>query len=283
MENNPNNTNEVKKTPRKRVKKDESGKRNFICEICQKAYLTYAALYVHCKNKHEKKIKTENPKGRPKNNTEKDKNLYDAKKPDFFNHEKRKGNTKKENINDCAKRAFNFIYEQNREKANKIKMIIYNNIEEHPFLSRFIEEEHIEKFIDKDENIDNVLIYYLNQMSNICNENYYEKLIIFITLFREYINIFHKRIDNKEYTTINNAIEVPNMGNDFINEFLFHDENEINFGIEIQEAIDLTTNLCSWMYTYDFTDIKIYLYEGNEEDENNEEGENNKDNKSKDN
>jgi len=280
MENNPNNNNEGKKTPRKRKKKgDDPGQRNFICKICKKAYRSHSALYTHNLQKHGIKIKTENPKGRPKNNTENDNKLYDPKTPNFFNHEKRKGNTKRENINDCAKRAFKFIYEENKEKVMKIKklekMKIYNNIEEHPFLSRFIEEEHFEKFIDKDEIIDNVLIHYLNQMSKICNEDYYEKLIIFITLFREYINIYQKRINKKEYTTMKNAIDVPNMGNEFILEFLFPDDNEINFGLELQEAIDLTMNLCSWMYTYDFTDCKIYLYEGNEEDENNEDNENN--------
>ena len=274
MENNPNNANEGKKTPRKRVKKEESGQRNFKCELCKKAYLSHPALYTHYKKKHNKKIKTEKPKGRPKNNTEKDNKLYDPKKPDFFFHEKRKGKTPTENINNIAKRAFIIIYEENKEKVMKIKkeekMKIYNNIEEHPFLARFINEAHIDEFIDKNDIIDNVLILYLNHIAKICNENYYEKLIVFITLFREYINIFHKTSNNKEYTTIKNAQDVPDMCNEFINEFLFPDENEINFGLEKQEVIDLTTNLCSWMYTHDFTELKIYLYEGDEDEENNE-------------
>lgn len=274
MENNPNNAGEGKKPPRKRVTKEKSGQRNFKCEICQKEYLSYPALYAHYKIKHNKKIKTEKPKGRPKNNSEKDNKLYDPKKPDFFFHEKRKGKTPTENINNIAKRAFIIIYEENKEKVMKIKkeekMKIYNNIEEHPFLARFINEAHIDEFIDKNDIIDNVLILYLNHIAKICNENYYEKLIIFITLFREYINIFHKTSNNKEYTTIKNAQDVPDMCNEFINEFLFPDENEINFGLEKQEVIDLTTNLCSWMYTHDFTELKIYLYEGDEEEENNE-------------
>ena len=283
MENNPNNANEGKKTPRKRVTKEESGQRNFKCEICQKEYLSHPALYTHYKKKHNKKIKTEKPKGRPKNNSEKDNKLYDPKKPDFFLHEKRKGKTPSENINNIAKRAFIIIYEENKEKVMKIKkeekMKIYNNIEEHPFLARFINEAHIDEFIDKNDIIDNVLILYLNHIAKICKENYYEKLIVFITLFREYINIFHKTSNNKEYTTIKNAQDVPDMCNEFINGFLFPDENEINFGLEKQEVIDLTTNLCSWMYTHDFTDLKIYLYEGDEEEENND-NENNENNDS---
>lgn len=281
MENNPNDSseeksnNKEKKAPRKRVKKCESGKRNFICKTCGKAYLTHPALYTHCLIKHGTKIKTENSKGRPRNNPENDKEFYDPKKPIFFNHEKRKGKTPIENINACTKRAFIFIYGQNKEKLIEMKntekmkkMKIYNNIEENPFLSKFINKEHTEKIIDKNEKIDNVLIYYLNQMSNSCNETYYEKLIIFIILLREFINIFHERSDNKEYTTINSAIDVPDMGNDFINEFLFFDGNEIIFDLEKQEVIDLTTNLCSWMYTHDFTDFKIYLY-GEEENNDN--------------
>ena len=142
MENNPNNAGEGKKPPRKRVTKEKSGQRNFKCELCKKAYLSHPALYIHYKNKHNKKIKTEKPKGRPKNNSEKDNKLYDPKKSDFFLHEKRKGKTPTENINNIAKRAFIIIYEENKEKIMKIKkeekMKIYNDIEEHPFLARFI-------------------------------------------------------------------------------------------------------------------------------------------------
>ena len=270
MENNPNyNTEEkrknVPKEIRKRIKKSESGKRNFICKMCEKSYLTHSALYIHCLKKHNIKIKTQNPKGRPK--TEKDKNPYDPKKPCFFKHEKRTGKTSKENINECSKRAFIFIYQQNQKNANNINMKVYNNIEEHPFLSKFINDKHSEKIIDTKEKIDKVLMCYLNQMSNICNQNYFEKLIIFITLFREYVNIFHKKSD---YTTVNDAKEIPELSNGFINNFLYPDENETNFGLEKQEVIDLITNLCSWLYTNDFTDYKLFL-KGEEESE--EEGE----------
>ena len=266
MENNMNNNKEEKrknvpKEIRKRIKKSESGKRNFICKMCEKSYLTHSALYIHCLKKHNIKIKTQNPKGRPK--TEKDKNPYDPKKPCFFKHEKRTGKTSKENINERSKRAFIFIYQQNQKNANNINMKVYNNIEEHPFLSKFINDKHSEKIIDTKEKIDKVLMCYLNQMSNICNQNYFEKLIIFITLFREYVNIFHKKSD---YTTVNDAKEIPELSNGFINNFLYPDENETNFGLEKQEVIDLITNLCSWLYTNDFTDYKLFL-KGEEEDE----------------
>ena len=266
MENNPNyNTEEKRKSMpkeiRKRLKKSESGKRNFICKMCEKSYLTHSALYIHCLKKHNIKIKTQNPKGRPK--TEKDKNPYDPKKPCFFKHEKRTGKTSKENINERSKRAFIFIYQQNQKNANNINMKVYNSTEEHPFLSKFINDKHSEKIIDTKEKIDKVLMCYLNQMSNICNQNYFEKLIIFITLFREYVNIFHKKSD---YTTVNDAKEIPELSNGFINNFLYPDENETNFGLEKQEVIDLITNLCSWLYTNDFTDYKLFL-KGEEEDE----------------
>ena len=270
MENNPNyNTEEkrknVPKEIRKRIKKCESGKRNFICKMCEKSYLTHSALYMHCLKKHNIKIKTQNPKGRPK--TEKDKNPYDPKKPCFFKHEKRTGKTSKENINECSKRAFIFIYQQNQKNANNINMKVYNSTEEHPFLSKFINDKHCEKIIDTKEKIDKVLMCYLNQMSNICNQNYFEKLIIFITLFREYVNIFHKKSD---YTIVNDAKEIPELSNGFINNFLYPDENETNFGLEKQEVIDLITNLCSWLYTNDFTDYKLFL-KGEEENEDEDE------------
>ena len=48
---NPENNNEEHKK-RKRATKKESDVRNFKCPHCDKSYLSYPALYTHCKQKH---------------------------------------------------------------------------------------------------------------------------------------------------------------------------------------------------------------------------------------
>lgn len=262
MENHPNDDNNPGGT-RKRKTKSELGEGTHECDLCKKKYYSYSALYTHCWNNHKIKIKKDNPKGRPKKKEEKIK--YDPMNPSFFRHEERTGKTEKEKINECAERAFEFIYDINREKAIERKMKIYYNINEHPFLYKFINDMHnTDIILNKKTNTDNVLMNYLNQISDICNENYFQKLIVFVTLFREFVNIF----TNQEYTEIKEAEDVPDMSNNFINDFLYLYEDEVSFGFEFQEAIDLTTNLCSWMYENDFSESKIFLVGDKEEEEN---------------
>jgi len=110
---------------------------------------------------------------------------------------------------------------------------------------------------------DLVLINYLNKMSAYVNEKYYEKLIIFVTLFREHINIINQdKIEKeigKEFTQIKEAEDVPESSNEFITDFLFPDDQENEFGLDKEEAIDLTRNLCNWMYMNNFTCSKLFL------------------------
>ena len=103
-------------------------------------------------------------------------------------------------------------------------------------------------------------------MSLFCNNTYYIKLIIFITLFREHVNIFNKRklSENingmeKEYTEVTNAEDVPDSSNEFITEFLDPDVRNNDFGFSKEESIDLTQNLCYWMYENNFTCSKLSL------------------------
>ena len=98
-------------------------------------------------------------------------------------------------------------------------------------------------------------------MSVHCNEKFYEKLIIFVTLFREHINIINQdKVENgKEFSQIIEAEDVPESSNEFITDFLFPDEQEKEFEINKEEAIDLTINICNWMYMNNFTCSKLFL------------------------
>ena len=140
----------------------------------------------------------------------------------------------------------------------------YSKVEVHPFLGTFLNDLHdINKNYEDEKTItDLVLINYLNKMSTYCNEKYYEKLIIFVTLFREHINIINQdKIEDKgkEFTKIKEAEDVPESSNEFITDFLYPDDQESEFGLNKEEAIDLTRNLCNWMYMNNFTCSKLFL------------------------
>ena len=149
---------------------------------------------------------------------------------------------------------------QRRSKKKK-KMKMYITIDEHPFLNSLLQDAHdVNKKIEKEDEIsDIVFIDYLNKMSTHVNAEYFTKLIMFVTLFREYVNIA-KKDDNEqeEYTKRNSAEDVPDLSNEFINEFLEPEKSEV-FGFSKDEAIDLTQNFCHWMYENNFTCSKLSL------------------------
>ena len=257
---------------RKRTTKKESDVRNYKCTFCDKSYLSYPALYTHCKQKHNTNNHSGRGRGRPKKEQIEqnlEKNKYDPLTTAYFEQEERAGNTKIENINQCAKDAFKYLYENENEEENvkqKIKdrkMKEYSKIEDHTFLGKFLNDDHdINKNFD-DEKIptDLVLINYLNKMSVYCNEKYYSKLIIFVTLFREHINIINqdKVEKDQEFCQLKEAEDVPESSNEFITDFLFPEDQEYDFGITKDEAIDLTRNLCNWMYLNNFTCSKLFM------------------------
>lgn len=257
---------------RKRATKKESDIRNYKCSYCDKSYLSYPALYTHCKQKHNTNNHSGRNRGRPKKdqseiNTEK--NKYDPMTIAYFQKEERTGNTKIENINECIMNSFTYLYQNKNKEMNmeqklkKRKMKEYSKIEEHPFLGLFLKDAHdINKIIDDEKaSTDLVLINYLNKMTVYCNEKYFEKLIIFVTLFREHINIINQEKVEKdqEFTQITEAEDVPESSNEFITDFLFPEDEEHEFGLDKDEAIDLTRNLCNWMYMNNFTCSKLFL------------------------
>ena len=144
-------------------------------------------------------------------------------------------------------------------------MKFYTSIEQHPFLNKFKNDEHdINKILQgENEYTDNVLINYLNKMTQFCNPTYFTKLIIFVTLFREHINIINQdkieKENGKEFTQIKEAEDVPESSNEFITDFLDPETKEEDFGFSKEESIDLTQNLCYWMYDNNFTSSKLSL------------------------
>ena len=117
-------------------------------------------------------------------------------------------------------------------------------------------------------------MHFLNKMSLHVNPFYFVRLISFITLFREYINISKNKNGNEEneneyylqykfyknepdYTACYPAEEIPHFCNGYINDFLECDK--LSFGFRKEESIDLTQNICSWLYDNNFTTLKLSL------------------------
>ena len=281
-ENNNESESDTFDKPKRRSINDKKG-RTFICKICNKSYLSYSALYTHCKGKHNSTDVSDRARGRPRKNTEnylKERTKYNPLDKSYFLKKERTGITEIYDFEDCIINAFNIIYDKSnyqiRERNNKKKMIEYQKVYEHPFLGKFLVNKHDrnKKIYNEYEISDKVFMHYLNKMSLYVNPNYFVKLITFITLFREFINISNRKnlmndIDEdlfvqykkykmeSEYTSCNCAEEIPDYCNDFINNFLESDINLFNFN-KI-ESIDLTQNFCSWIYDNNFTTLRLSL------------------------
>ena len=257
------------KTLKRRSKSEVEG-RTHQCKLCNKSYLSYPALYTHYKLKHNTNNSSGKGRGRPKkeqNETEVEKSRYNPMNATFFSKEERTGRTEPSEINECIDIVFNELYAEEYRKRNESReMKIYQSVNEHPFLNKFKLDIHDtnKNEINEKEKADIVLIDYMNKMSMFCNKEYYIKLIKFVTLFREHVNIYNSKnnrneFGNVEYTAVKDAEDVPDCSNEFITDFLLPDENENEFGFTKDEAIDLTQNVCYWMYENNFTCSKLSL------------------------
>jgi hypothetical protein len=265
-----NSKNESEEKRKRRTKNDNLG-RTFICKLCGKSYLSYPALYTHCKQKHNTCNSSGRGRGRPKKDNGEsfsERLKYNPLDASYFLKDNRKGTTNQEDFEKSIFDAFNILYSENNYERNLSKdMNNYNNINQHPFLREFLLDKHDVniKIDDEKEICDKVFMDYLNKMSLHVNPVYFTKLIIFVTLFREFVNITEAKKKNKdinsnnniEYTIINCAEDVPDLSNEFINEFLDTDKNLFDFNKE--DSIDLTQNLCHWMYENNFTSSKLTL------------------------
>ena len=255
-----NNNNEQNDIENNKKKLDNH--RIYKCKDCDKSYLSYPALFTHRKQKHNINSINGGKRGRPKkinviNKIEKIK--YNPLNVSFFLKDERTGNVQNENdFKFSINFAFNSLY--NDDKKDIIiklkKMKFYTDLNSHPFLKMFLNDNHdVNIKIEDDElAIDYVFIDYLNKMSLYCNKEYYGKLILFVLLFREFINL-KKSDKNENYSNNHNAEDVPDLSNEFINDFL-EPENKY-FDFDKEESINLTQNICNWMYENNFTTSEL--------------------------
>ena len=262
--------NENKKEEKLVEKTENKSKNIFKCDFCTKTYLSQAALYTHCKNKHNviRKILTKNGKTRGRPRKEEipidEKIYYDPNTIGYFLKDSRVGTVEEEDFEKCIKDAFEKLYVNKKdEKFGKIIKSNYENLKQVAFLKKFSENSH-DKYkiiVNENENIDNVFIGYLNRVSLYCSPDYFTIIVCFISLFRNFIDYKKNQKNETEFSEENkNEVEdVPFLTNEFINIFFSEKESDNFIELSSNEAIELMQNFCYWLYENNYTTAKLSL------------------------
>ncbi len=150
----------------------------------------------------------------------------------------------------------------------------YKSYEEHAFYNILKETpiQPVENVVDannpsavkpsQDISCDQVFACYLKDVSIKTNKEYFYFIFKFVLLFRECVNRLRKDTgDNesgqeKEFTQINNAENVPDTCNEFVSEFM---EPNDYFGLDTGELIEVIQHLCFWLYIHNFTTSRLTL------------------------
>jgi hypothetical protein len=252
-----------KRRTKRRSKNDNDG-RTHKCPSCGKSYLSYPALYTHIKQKHNANGHSGRGRGRPKKDTGEpnpEKLKFNPMDMSYFSHDERKGQTI--TFEQPIEEVFESIYgKSHRERNNYKKMNSYEDSESIQFFQKILDNKNTpQKNLDPENSkCEEIFAEYCCKMANYCNPNYFVKLLKFITLFRECVNIQYRekiRQEGRDYSEATNAEDVPDVSNEFITEFLDPDSN--TFGFTKEEAIDLTQNFCHWLYENNFTCSKLSL------------------------
>lgn len=139
-----------------------------------------------------------------------------------------------------------------------------------------IEDELAKK---REKSCDQIFAEYLGFVAQKVCKEYYNQVLRFVFLFRECVNSNGKQLiedrkklpeflfpknsvlinPTKDYCCDNNGEQVPDMCNEFLLHYMKKRRHLIN--LEDEELIELTQNLCSWMFVNGYTCSKIALIE----------------------
>ena len=231
------------KNKRKRRSKNDQDGRTAKCIHCDKNYLSEIALNNHVKTKHAHLVEIiSRGRGRPRknlNDSSVEQVSFESKYKDFFENVIRKRNDEEEPIDllKAAKEDFDNIY-------NKYHGILFKNIsqiDDFPLFGKINEAT-----------CDFAFWKYLEFAHTKVSRDYFNFILKFIVLFRESINL-NKKIN---FTEINSAETVPDNCNYFISDFM---ESHENFGLEVNELIEIIQHFCHWLWENGHTTSKLTL------------------------
>ena len=275
---------------KKRAKKNDLNERKYICDYCYKKYLSMPALCTHKKQKHSL---TYTPKDPVKSQKDKEVEAIKFEKvkekyTEFYNDENKLSkfidNTEpKEKIKKSL--GSNLILNFEKKSSN------HENIEQHPFykyiienwekgLTKTEEKSFIQKiknnYISKSKNrrfkksnaptIDKIFLLYLKQINKNLKYSYLNNITLFIISFRKFINDLKKaqitadimRPGLNEFSQLFNARDMPEVANDFFNDFLPKYSGIINNEIR-KDFIDIIQHFCFWLYNNNYSDGVLSL------------------------
>ena len=124
--------------------------------------------------------------------------------------------------------------------------------------------------------VDEIFALYLYRMSNRINKNYYRIVLAYVIFFRECLNEYgwgkkiesegiklesnlelKQDIERKLFCSVNNAEHAPEICNEFVTVYMEYKKNI--FDIPKHDQIDLTINLCHWLFECQFTCSKLTM------------------------
>ena len=224
--------------------------------------------------------------------------LYNPLSFDYFKHPDRIGETPIEELESIFEEIFKevFITIRNKNEHTLSHIRPYNNKDEYILFNKIIECYNVfnsyqssanrtmngtnfflnnNNNLDENSKCDDIIAYYLFKVAKSAKSDCFKNVLKFVILFRECLNYIYKDASTKnstnstsaetnsannnlfEYSAEFPAEDVPDISNEFILEFL--QTNDQTMGYNKEEAIDLTQNLCQWLYDNNFTCSKLSL------------------------
>ena len=277
---------------KKRAKKADLNERKYKCDYCNKKYLSKPALCTHKKQKHSLTYISKDPVENLEDNEPKKIKFIKAKEKytDFFNDENK---VSKFIDNTEQKEKIKQIFNSNLILDLVSKSSDYKNIEEYPFYKLIIEEwekdqtktaeeSFIQKiknnYISKSKNrrlqkrnvppLDEIFLSYLKQLNKNLKHSYLSNITLFIISFRKFINDLKRsqitpdlvKPGQNEFTHLFNARDLPEIANDYFNDFLPKYSECINNEIR-KDFIDIIQHFCFWLYDNNYSDCILSLNE----------------------
>ena len=124
---------------------------------------------------------------------------------------------------------------------------------------------------------DDVFGEYLGTIARKVRKEYYARILSFVLLLRECVNQNSKKLledrkllpghlfpkndgcdhPSRDYCCTNNAEQVPDICNEFV--LGYFEEKKMCIEMDTPEAVELTQNMCHWMFINGYTCSKISL------------------------
>ncbi len=170
----------------------------------------------------------------------------------FFNEEERKRKEGEEfPLNETVLDVLKGLKEKDKEQGDEKEINLYKLV--------IASETPIDL-----QSADDAFSRYIKEFYASCSKRYFEILVKFIVLFREFINEKNNEVVNTSSDTHNvfsikdGASKLPEYCNEFVSEFL-----EKRKEIEIKDSIDLIQHFCFWLHENKYTKSVLSLLTNN--------------------